>query len=38
MNIVVIVYKYTKCPEQLFKIIFLTFLNESERIVDDFEV
>ena len=38
MSIVVIIYKLTTCPVNLFKLIFLTFINESERIADDFEV
>jgi hypothetical protein len=38
MGIVVTIYKLDKCPETIFKLIFVTFLNESDKIVNDFEV
>lgn len=38
MNIVMTLYKLSTCPLAIFKLIFITFLSESGRIVDDFEV
>ena len=38
MNIIVTIYMTETCPLNLFKIIFVTFLTESDKIVNDFEV
>lgn len=38
MNVVVTMYKLSVCPLNIFKLIFITFLSESNRIVDDFQI
>jgi hypothetical protein len=38
MNVVVTLYRLSVCPLKIFKLAYVTFLSESNRIVDDFEI